>query len=160
MDTLPKLLRSTARIRFQDCDPYNHLNNANYIDYFMNAREDQVLEAYDIDVYKRARETGLAWLVVSNQLAYFQPANLMEVVTITSKIIVIGPRSMVIEFQMLNSKTEQVKAIMWTKLANVDIRSGKSTPHSEELMTRLSDVVVQVDEQSFEARATATRKSS
>ena len=74
MDTLPKLLRSTARIRFQDCDPYNHLNNANYIDYFMNAREDQVLEAYDIDVYKRARETGLAWLVVSNQLAYFQPA--------------------------------------------------------------------------------------
>ncbi len=25
-------------IRFQDCDPFGHLNNARYIDYFVNAR--------------------------------------------------------------------------------------------------------------------------
>jgi acyl-CoA thioester hydrolase len=30
---LSKELESTAVIRFQDCDPFGHLNNARYIDY-------------------------------------------------------------------------------------------------------------------------------
>ena len=29
-------------VRFQDCDPFGHLNNARYIDYFLNARQDQI----------------------------------------------------------------------------------------------------------------------
>ena len=28
--------------RFSDCDPFGHLNNARYIDYFINAREDHL----------------------------------------------------------------------------------------------------------------------
>ena len=34
---------SKSIIRFQDCDPLRHLNNAKYFDYFFNAREEQVL---------------------------------------------------------------------------------------------------------------------
>ncbi len=40
----PEVLTSQAIIRFQDCDPYAHLNNGRYLDYFMNAREDQCVE--------------------------------------------------------------------------------------------------------------------
>jgi len=42
--TYPKLTESRAIIRFQDCDPLRHLNNAKYFDYFYNAREDQVAQ--------------------------------------------------------------------------------------------------------------------
>ena len=49
MNTLSKILESKVKIRFQDCDPFNHLNNAAYINYFINAREDQILENYHLD---------------------------------------------------------------------------------------------------------------
>ena len=32
---MEKVLKSRAKVRFQDCDPFNHLNNARYIDYFL-----------------------------------------------------------------------------------------------------------------------------
>lgn len=34
----PKETETKAVIRFQDCDPLQHLNNAKYFDYFFNAR--------------------------------------------------------------------------------------------------------------------------
>ena len=37
---------SKVAIRFQDCDPFAHLNNAKYIEYFINAREDHLIQAY------------------------------------------------------------------------------------------------------------------
>ena len=46
-----QILSSTAVIRFQDCDPYAHLNNGRYLDYFMNAREDQLLKMYGFNIY-------------------------------------------------------------------------------------------------------------
>ena len=52
MKVLPKVLESKTKIRFQDCDPFNHLNNASYINYLINAREDQLIKYYDIDIYK------------------------------------------------------------------------------------------------------------
>ena len=65
---------SILTIRFQDCDPFNHLNNGRYVDYFLNAREDQLLEHYDLDIYKIARETGLCWVVSTSQIGSGWPA--------------------------------------------------------------------------------------
>jgi len=42
----PKETETASVIRFQDCDPLGHLNNAKYFDYFFNAREDQVSKIY------------------------------------------------------------------------------------------------------------------
>jgi hypothetical protein len=61
MNTLPKVLESTSVIRFQHCDPFNHLNNAEYLNYMVNAREDQLIKFYDIDIYKMGREQGKSW---------------------------------------------------------------------------------------------------
>ena len=74
----PKILTSSTKIRFQDCDPFNHLNNGRYIDYFINQREDQVLNAYGIDIFKMIREDKKGWVVSSTQLAYIIPVFTME----------------------------------------------------------------------------------
>ena len=84
MDT-PQLLESSHLIRFPDCDGFNHLNNARYLDYFINAREDQVWDAYDINIYHMAKAEGKSWVVGSNQIAYLKPAMLMETVVIQSQ---------------------------------------------------------------------------
>ncbi|MEO6346652.1 MAG: acyl-CoA thioesterase, partial [Aquaticitalea sp.] len=39
-------LESKMKIRFHDCDPFNHLNNSKYIDYILTARGDQLIENY------------------------------------------------------------------------------------------------------------------
>ena len=43
MKQLEKTIESKVKIRFPDCDPFNHLNNSKYIDYIINAREDHLL---------------------------------------------------------------------------------------------------------------------
>ena len=68
--TLPRLLKSSTTVRFQHCDPYGHLNNSTYLDYFMNAREDQVLENYGLDIYELGHTDGVAWVVAQNHIAY------------------------------------------------------------------------------------------
>ncbi|MEM8567925.1 MAG: thioesterase family protein, partial [Bacteroidota bacterium] len=54
--TLMKTLESIHTIRFPDCDPFNHLNNARYIDYFINAREDHELQHFNFNAYAHADE--------------------------------------------------------------------------------------------------------
>ncbi len=91
---------STTRIRFQDCDPFNHLNNGRYTHYFMNAREDHLLEHYDLDIYAITRTTGRTWVVSKSQIAYLRPAMLMEEVTIESQLINYGPKYVEAEMRM------------------------------------------------------------
>ena len=45
-----KQTTSKSRIRFQDCDPLQHLNNAKYFDYYFNARDDQVPKLYNVEM--------------------------------------------------------------------------------------------------------------
>ena len=157
MTQLPKVLQSEAKIRFQDCDPYGHLYNAKYIDYFLNAREDQVLEAYQLDIYGMASSHGLGWVVGQNQIAYLQPANLMERVVITSKIIEISPNAMTVEFQMLNKTAERLKAFMWSRFVHFDLKQRKSIPHNDEIMAMLEPAHYEVPEKTFAERLKAFR---
>ena len=70
----PKKLYSKAVIRFQDCDPLKHLNNAKYFDYFFNAREDQVATIYEFDYNDYFEHNQTSCKVNKNlaKLAHFQ----------------------------------------------------------------------------------------
>ena len=90
MNTSSKLWESKVLIRFSDCDPFNHLNNARYIDYFINAREDQIMANLNFNIYHYAAQHGFGWVVGKNQIAYLKPANLMENVIIDSRLLRLG----------------------------------------------------------------------
>ncbi len=160
MENLPSLLSSQSIIRFQDCDPYNHLNNSRYIDYFFNAREDQVLEAYGLNIYALAHTHGIGWVVAHNQIAYIKPANLMENVRITSKIIRFESRWMDVEFIMSNGKSGELRAFMWTRFVHVDIRSASSIEHSAEFIEMFNSVLHPVEDTDFQSRLKTVRQTS
>jgi len=157
MTNLPKVLSSATVVRFQDCDPYQHLNNTKYLEYFINAREDQVLDAYDLDIYNVAITQGIGWVTAQNQIAYIQAAVMKEKVEITSKIIQFAPRAMSVEFQMLNAETGQLKAFMWSKFVHIDMRTTKSIPHNEYFMGMFSNLAVSVGTDRFEERVKTIR---
>jgi thioesterase III len=155
---MKKILSSTSRIRFQDCDPYNHLNNAKYIDYMINAREDQILEHYDLDIFARARNVGKAWVVASNQIAYLSPAFTMETVIVESQVINYNAKGIQVEIRMWNEERTDLKSFMWVNFVHYDLVNKAVIPHDDFLMELFSDVFSPVDEEVFDERFKALKK--
>jgi|SRR5687768_12392064 len=150
-DQSPRILSSTAIIRFQDCDPYSHLNNGRYLDYFMNAREDQVWKEYDFNIYEYSHNTGLGWVVTQNQIAYLRPATLMEQVTIESQLTESRPKFIQIEMRMFDNE-RNLKSLLWVQLVHVDIRKAKSVAHAPELQQLFDALCVPLEQKDFNLR--------
>ena len=114
MQHLPKVLETKAKIRFQDCDPFNHLNNGSYTNYFMNHREDALIENYDLDIYKIAKKEGKSWVSSSNQIAYLKPAFLGDVLTGKGKVDHKGNRIIHASGEIYNQNNELIAKAMGT----------------------------------------------
>ena len=138
MSTSPKVLESEAIIRFPDCDPFNHLTNSRYIDYFANAREDHLMTHYDFNPFQLVQEQGLGWVAVQNQIAYLKPAFPLERVIIDSTLLRWTQKSLLVEMRMWDRGKQQIKSLLWMTLVHYNLRTQKSEPHSEELSQRLA----------------------
>lgn len=125
---------SKALIRFPDCDPFNHLNNSRYIDYFINAREDHLQQHYDLNIYAYGKQHGKSWVVGQNQIAYLKPAMLMEQVVIRSTILDLADTDILVEMTMWNKDKTQLKAILWSRFVHFNLLTQKRDTHSAELM--------------------------
>lgn len=134
MSTVNKIWESRSLIRFPDCDPFNHLNNARYIDYFINAREDHIMANMGFNIYHFAAQEGLGWVVGKNQIAYLKPAFLMETVVIDSTLTKLSERDVFVEMKMWNEKKEKLKAVLWSQFVHVNMKTQKIEKHSEQLM--------------------------
>lgn len=134
-------LSSFYTIRFSDCDPFRHLNNARYIDYLLNAREDHLKEHYQLDLldfYKK----GKGWVVLQHEIVYLRPASFNEIVCIRSGLLSSGPEHLHVEMLMLDAEQKQLKALMHTRFVPVSLTTGKKEPHTAEFMEFLSDKIL------------------
>ncbi|MEJ8802171.1 acyl-CoA thioesterase [Pontibacter sp. H249] len=139
---LPKYLESDVLIRFEDCDPFGHLNNGRYIDYFFNAREDQLREQYEFDVYAHIKQSGNAWVVASNQIAYLREVKFMEWVTVRTSLMHYDASNLYTEYLMLHKETGAVLAILWSRFAYVNMKKGQRAEHAPELMDFYGSVAI------------------
>ncbi|MFV9551208.1 acyl-CoA thioesterase [Algibacter sp. PT7-4] len=152
MTQLQKVLVSKAKIRFQDCDPFNHLNNGSYINYFMNHREDALIDNYNLDIYKKAQKEGKSWVSSTNQIAYLKPAYLMETVIIESQLIKFDTKNLLVEMRMYNENKNQLKSVIWCGFAHFNLLTQKRETHTKNLMQLFENVNKPVNAKTFEAR--------
>lgn len=129
LSSYPDTLESQLRIRFQDCDPFLHLNQACYLNYFVNAREDHLRTHYGLDIYKYAKENGLGWMVTKNQIAYLRQVMVNEIVTIESHITSYDDTSINVEFIMWDETKTKPKALLWATYTFVNLAEGKRAKH-------------------------------
>lgn len=139
---LPKELESTTVVRFQDCDPYGHLNNARFIDYFLNAREDQLARDYDFHIFAHGAESGNGWVVSRTHIAYLSPARMTEVVRIRTRLIHLTESAILVEGVMLDADARRIKAVAWMEFTYVSLQTGRVRPHADELQAFLASVAV------------------
>ncbi len=152
---MEKTPQSRLKIRFQDCDPFNHLNNSRFLDYFFNAREDHMSEHYNLEIFSHLKQTGCAWVVASNQIMYLKPAKVAEEVLIETKLIEYSKRGLTAEMLMWNADQTHLKAVLWVKFMYFEFASNKSAVHSEKLIELFEQVVVPVGSDTFENRCNA-----
>lgn len=160
MRELPKILSSYTRVRFQDADPYKHLNNSKYIDYLINAREDQVEEAYGLNFVDIAQQRNLGWVVGQQQIAYLKPAYVWETVYIDSQLTQLSKRHLEAEIRMWDKDKQQLKAFLWVRFVAVGVREQRVVEHPEDLMELLQQVLLPLEEPTFEARHTYWRQEN
>jgi acyl-CoA thioester hydrolase len=141
-ETLTKEPESFAIVRFQDCDPFGHLNNARYIDYFLNARQDHLLAAYGINIYRRDQPMTASWVTKKNQIAYLRPALLAEEVLIRTRLIYYNENTIVVEGLMLDKEAKHLKSLLWVEFAYINMATGRLTNHGEEWMQLLAGVLI------------------
>ncbi|WP_296700839.1 thioesterase family protein [Algoriphagus sp.] len=125
----PKETESRVLIRFQDCDPLRHLNNAKYFDYFFNAREDQVPKLYGVEMMDFIKKYQAAWVIYNHNISYVKPAMVGEWVRIKSRIIWHNHNTVILEYYMTDDSEAQLKTLLWTTMRYVTLSEGKSTDH-------------------------------
>ncbi|WP_226390307.1 acyl-CoA thioesterase [Penaeicola halotolerans] len=138
----PKQTESRVIIRFQDCDPLQHLNNAKYFDYFFNAREDQVPKLYGVEIMDFIKKYKAAWVVYNHQISYVRPANVGEWVRIMSRVIWYNENSLVVEYYMTDDNEQELKTLLWTTLRYIDMKTAKTTPHEGAVLDYLKAALV------------------
>lgn len=134
-------LQSFYTVRFSDCDPFRHLNNARYIDYFLNAREDHLKEHYEMDLAS-FYHTGQGWMVLQHEIRYLRPANFNERVCIRSGLLSAGPDHLLVEMLMLDESQKQLKALLHTRFVPVSLHTGRKEPHTVEFMEFIAEKVI------------------
>jgi len=160
MEELQKTWESRSLIRFPDCDPFNHLNNSRYLDYFINAREDHLLKYHHFNIYELAREKAISWVVSKNLIAYLKPALLMETVVIETALIRMDEREILVEMSMWNLDKTILKAFLWTNFVHFNLKTQKRETHSAELMNTFQPYCISLPESvEFEQRLEQIKKT-
>ena len=156
-----KVPESTVLIRFPDCDPFNHLNNSRYIDYFINTREDHLTKFYQFEIYSYAKKTGKSWVVSQNQIAYLSPAFLMEEVLIQSTILELNASDILVEMRMWDKNKTRLKSVLWSRFVHINLPDTKRIDHDEELINKFKEHVNAFEKPiSFDERVNDIRKKA
>ena len=161
MSSLPKELQSTVRIQFQDCDPFRHLNNARYIDYFLNTRQQQLETFYGFRIFDPAQFEAKSWVSIKNQIAYLSPATVLEDVSITTRLIQFNQRTLLVEGLMAGHDGYPLKAVIWMEFMYVDPAAMRPATHDDDLMRFFGDVhwaELPLDASQFDARVQTLRR--
>jgi YbgC/YbaW family acyl-CoA thioester hydrolase len=138
---IKKETSSEAIIRFQDCDPLRHLNNAKYFDYFYNSREDQVAKLYNFRLNEIYQEFGCSWVVYNHNISYIKPAVMGEWVKIFSRLIFFDQKTIVVEYLMTDQYKRNMRSLLLSTMKYVNVETGKTTEHQPEIMTFLDAIL-------------------
>jgi acyl-CoA thioester hydrolase len=130
--TYPVETESRVIIRFQDCDPLQHLNNA----------EDQVAKLYGFNPGQLFQEYKTSWVVYQHQIAYVRPALVSEWVRIMSRIIFFNEDTTITEYYMTDDRKQQLKNVLWVTSKYIDVQTGKRISHHPAVMDLLDAIKV------------------
>lgn len=140
---LTKQPHSIHLVHTSDCDIMGHLNNTQYLSYFINAREAHLLQAYNLRLSDYFAQ-GIGWVIGNHEIYYVRPVKHNEHVRITTALIQMSESHLLVESRMTDEAGNTLKSILWTRYVPVNIKTGRKEKHPEAFMT-FAQSILQTD---------------
>jgi acyl-CoA thioester hydrolase len=120
-----------VEVRFNDCDPMGHVNNAVYLTYLEAARF-----AWWQSTFGAGRGSH-GFVVARVEIDYRRQAFPGERLTVRLRVDGISRSSFAIAYEILNTRTRETVVEGKSVQVSYDAASGKSTPLSDDLRAKL-----------------------
>lgn len=118
-----------VKIREHHLDTYGHVNNANYLALYEEARWDLITDrGYG---FKRVHETGLGPIILDVNLRFLKELKLREEITITLEVLSYEGKIFKMKQQMLKENSELASDAIFTA-AFFDLKNRKLIPPNPE----------------------------
>ncbi len=124
-------LRHRVQVRFRDCDPMGHANNAVYFTYVEQARF-----AYWREVINVPHDATRSFIIARAECDYKSPALPGEWLEVWIRTSSIGRSSFALEYEILAGDGRKVAAARTVQVM-FDYAAGRSIPVPDDLVTKL-----------------------
>lgn len=123
-------------VRFRDCDPMGHVNNAVYLTYLESARLAWWRAAFGPD---GLREHGV--ILARVEIDYRRPAFPGDRLVVRMRVVRIGRSSFTVAYEVVNVPTQEVIAEAVSVQVAYDYGQGRSVPLADRLREKLEAAV-------------------
>jgi len=110
------------KVRGYHLDLYGHVNNARYLEFLEEARWAMIEEKIDLGELKKR---GIGMVVVNINIDYKLPANLGDILRVTSTIDRIGTKSATVKQLITSEGSEQLISSAQVTFVIIDIATRK-----------------------------------
>jgi len=119
-------------VRFRDCDPMGHVNNAVYLTYLEAARF-----SWWRQIFGPSGLTDRGFIVARVEIDFRKPALPGERLLIRLRVDSVGRSSFTVAYEILNARTREVIAEGKSVQVAYDYAQGRSVPLSEDFRAKL-----------------------
>jgi acyl-CoA thioester hydrolase len=120
-------------VRFRDCDPMGHVNNAVYLTYLEHARL-----AYWRELI-RGHQKKPGMILARMECDYRKPATVGQLLDVRMRIAKLGRTSFECEYEIADSRDRSVIAQARSVQVVYDYATGKPVPIPDEVRERIED---------------------
>lgn len=124
-------------VRWADCDPMGHVNNAVYITYMEQARIAFFRNFFELKDGDRIKPEHFQFVIAENSCRYLKPAFIEQVLTVSIKVTEVKNSSFVFEYEMMDKVTGELIATGRSVQVWYDYQTGKSSPIPEKHKIKL-----------------------
>lgn len=131
------IFASEIKVRPDDIDMFNHVHNSKYFDYVLAARYEQMDLFYKMPM-EHFLESGYGWVVRTAYVDFKRPMILGDTAIVRTGILTINEKGCRVQFEIENKRTGKIASDGWFDYVMIDIKTGKGTRVSEEMIRSYS----------------------
>lgn len=120
-------------VRPDDIDMFQHVHNSKYFDYVLAARYDQMREFHRMTMEQFIAE-GYGWVVKSAFVDYKRPLKMGDEFSVETGIETMHSKGCRVSFEISFKKNNKIACDGWFDYILIDLKTGRSTLVSEEMV--------------------------
>ena len=131
----PLLITIRMLVRFSDCDPLGHVNNARYLSYLEQARILLWRKQAGLELRHAAAsggQGGEAFILANMEIDFLAPAHDGDMLDVKLTLDAVGTKSMTFGYEIIDVTTGESVASAKSVVVWYDYAKGKSIPLTDE----------------------------